>query len=116
MEELSINDPANYRDYLGRRPEEWQVLDSYCTIPISRFYRDRGVFDYLRAAVLPALAATVSARGETRMRAWVCGCASGEEAYTLNIVWRAGIAENFPNLPLEIIATDVDPAFIGRCH
>jgi chemotaxis protein methyltransferase CheR len=115
LKELSIGDVSAYREYLERRPEEWGVLDSLCSIPISRFYRDRDVFDYLRAAVLPVLAEAAVGRGEQQFRAWSCGCASGDEVYTLKVIWQLCIAPRFPELPLHIIATDIDANLLARC-
>src|SRR5215210_4464780 len=53
---LGLGDLAAYGEYLERRPEEWRTLDALTSVTISRFYRDRGVFAYLRSDVLPALA------------------------------------------------------------
>lgn len=113
--ELSLGDVSAYREYLERRPDEWAVLDSLCSIPISRFYRDRGVFDYLRDLVLPSLAEGAVARGDLQFCAWSCGCASGEEVYTLKVVWQLCIAPRFPKLPLHITATDIDAGLLARC-
>ena len=115
LQELSISDVSAYREYLERRPEEWPNLDSLCSIPISRFYRDRGVFDYLRDAILPGLAEAAVARGDRQFRVWSCGCASGEEVYTLAILWQLRIAPRFPNLSLQITATDIDSTLLARC-
>jgi chemotaxis protein methyltransferase CheR len=115
LQELSLSDASAYRDYLERCGEEWKVLDSLCTIPISRFYRDRGVFDCLRDTILPALAEAAVARGDSQCRAWSCGCASGEEVYTLAVVWQLCVAPRYARLPLEITATDVDATLLARC-
>src|SRR4051794_23143110 len=72
------------------------------TVTISRFARDRPVWDALAREVVPALERT--ARGP--LRAWSAGCASGEEAYTLAILWPA----------MEVLATDVHPAVLERAR
>ena len=56
LRELGLPDLAAYRIRLGQDSTEWKFLDGACRITISRFYRDRGVFDALGANVLPALA------------------------------------------------------------
>ena len=48
------------------------------------------------------------------IRVWSAGCAGGEEPYSLAIAWRAVLAERFPSVKLEIIATDVDDASLRR--
>ena len=56
LRQLGLPDIAAYRDRLEAHPQEWVVLDALCRITISRFHRDRGVFDHLRRIVLPRLA------------------------------------------------------------
>lgn len=114
LSELSLADVAAYADYLAAHPKEWQTLDSLCRISISRFYRDRGVFDALRDVVLPHLADAATRRGDGTIRIWSAGCASGEEPYTLNLLWILSLAHQFPDLTLRIIATDADERLLER--
>jgi chemotaxis protein methyltransferase CheR len=114
--ELGLSDTASYRDYLEQRPDEWRVLDPLCRITISRFYRDKAVFRFLEQDVLPALARTTGERGEHELRCWSIGCASGEEPYTLALLWDAVILPAFPKTRLSITATDADPAMIERAE
>lgn len=104
-----------YRSYLEQNPAEWAVLDSLCWISISRFYRDRRVFQFLQQVVLDELARMVVARGGSELRVWSLGCASGEEPYTLSILWKQ-IATRFAPLRLRILATDVDEGAIQRAR
>lgn len=116
MGELGIKDIPAYRVRLESAPEEWPILDSLCRIPISRFYRDRGVFDALGNDILPALAERATSRKEN-IRAWSAGCASGEEPYTINIVWKLLVAPHLENPPaFHIVATDADGALLGRAR
>jgi chemotaxis protein methyltransferase CheR len=55
-----------------------------------------------------------SAVGEGEVRCWSLGCAAGEEAYTLAILWKLAVSPRFPGLGLRIVATDVDPHAIER--
>ena len=77
--QLELPDLAAYVSLLSRRPEEWEHLDGLCRVTISRFYRDRAVFDCLGNEVLPELAAQARARGQRALRAWSAGCASGQK-------------------------------------
>ena len=45
MRDLGVESYAAYREKLEADPAEWQALDSFCRITISRFCRDRGTFD-----------------------------------------------------------------------
>ncbi len=87
MAELGLRDLADYRALLETHPEEWTRLDGLCRISISRFYRDQGVWRTLEREILPRLADRARARGETRLRIWSAGCASGEEPYTLALLF-----------------------------
>jgi chemotaxis protein methyltransferase CheR len=62
MQSLGLEDFAAYRDHLERHPQEGAMLDCFCRITISRFYRDRNVFGVLGECVL----ATVGAAGGAR--------------------------------------------------
>lgn len=114
LQALHIPDLAGYTAYLDTHPVEWRILDEMCRISISRFYRDKGVFATLRDNVLPDLVSLVNATDPQILRCWSSGCASGEEAYTLHMLWRLCLAELFPNIRLEIVGTDVDPHMIER--
>ena len=79
-------------------------------------YRGKGVFATFRETVLPELAEQVRASDATVLRCWSAGCVSGEEAYTVQLLWRLCLAERFPDIQLEIMATDADPHLIERAR
>ena len=113
--ELGLQDFAAYRARLETDPAEWRVFDECCHITISRFFRDRGIFEALRRRVLPELSARAS-REQRGVDAWSAGCASGEEPYTLKILWDLEIASACPGVPLNILATDVDQDMLARAR
>jgi chemotaxis protein methyltransferase CheR len=115
LAELTLSDLDAYRRYLTAHPAEWQLLDSFCRISISRFYRDRQIFEDLGAKVLPAINHLAAAGGAARVRIWSAGCASGEEPYTLALLWHFRLPDH-ARLPLEIIATDLDPLLLERAR
>jgi chemotaxis protein methyltransferase CheR len=114
LRELELEHLDAYAAYLAARPEEWARLDALCRIPISRFYRDREVFQTLGAHVLPELARRVADEGEQEVYAWSAGCASGEEPYSLRIVWEETVQRQFQDVHLVITATDADPTMLDR--
>jgi chemotaxis protein methyltransferase CheR len=93
---------AAYRARLEADPAEWPVLERLCRVTISRFWRDRGLFEALRDEVLNALGPDVVA--------WSAGCASGEEAYSLVL------AADEAGVRLRVLATDVDPVLLERAR
>jgi len=116
VKELQLTDTRAYRSFLETHPEEWDFLDSACSITISRFYRDRLVFDHLGTLLLPGLAELASSRNELSVRCWSVGCGSGEEPYTLAILWQLSVAPRFPHLQMRITATDVDAYLLERAR
>jgi chemotaxis protein methyltransferase CheR len=114
--DLGLSSLDEYREKLMVSPEEWSRLDALCRIPLSRFYRDRAVFDVLRSEILPRLSERAIARGDTTLRTWSVGCASGEEPYTLSMIWRFDVARRFPSLDLRIVATDADEVMLERAR
>lgn len=115
-EELHLADVAEYRACLETHPAEWAVLDELCRIPISRFYRDKAVFEFLEREVLAQLARAETASGGTELRGWSIGCAGGEEPYSVAILWKLRLACRFPSVALRILATDADEHAIVRAQ
>ena len=116
LRELGVADLGAYRGWLESHPAEWPELDALLGIPISRFYRDRGVFESIERDVLPAAARAAREAARARLECWSAGCASGEEPYTLAILWRLRVQAAFPGLGLHILATDIDAALLDRAR
>ncbi len=116
LKQLNLPDLDAYRRVLERDGAEWSVVDSACVITISRFYRDRQIWDTLKESVLPLLAAQSIERSERALRCLSVGCASGEEPYTLSMLWRLELAPRFPKLRLRIDALDMDSHMLERAR
>ena len=111
---LGLKDLSDYRALLEADAAEWRQLDGLSRVSVSRFYRDQGVWRCLERELLPRLAVQALARGETRLRIWSAGCASGEEPYTLALMFAFG--ETPKSGELEILATDADPHLLARAR
>lgn len=109
---LGLTDPRAYAEYVEQHPDEWTALEALCAVTISRFYRDAAVFDALAREVLPALARELP-EGEP-LRGWSAGCASGEEAYSIALMWELELAARHPARELRVLATDRDPQLLER--
>ena len=114
--ERGCADFAAYRAILEAEPAERAVVDRLCFVTISRFYRDGHVFGPLAERLLPDAAAAAEARGERSLRVWSAGCASGEEPYSVAIVWHHLLAARFPSVSLDLVATDRDEAVLRRAR
>lgn len=108
MESQGIHEFSAYLSHLRNTPHEREALRPLLTVTISRFFRNRRVFDTLSRRVLLPLA-----EKGIPSSAWSAGAASGEEAFTLRILW-----EELPDPKprLAILATDVDEACLGRAE
>jgi chemotaxis protein methyltransferase CheR len=111
---LGLTCVDDYRVHLLSHTDEWQVLDTFARITITRFYREKAVFQCLEREVLPALLHTVVDRGDTRLNVLSLGCASGEEPYSIAILWHFIFQKNHPDITLNIVATEADPGLIQR--
>jgi chemotaxis protein methyltransferase CheR len=113
---LVLDDIAAYRRRLELDRLEWDELDALLGIPISRFYRDREVFGALERDVLPALVQAARRAQRTTLVGWSAGCASGEEPYTLALVWGLHLQTLYPQFTLHIVATDCDAQLLERAR
>jgi chemotaxis protein methyltransferase CheR len=118
LRELALPNVEAYRAFLEREPEEWRALEALLPITISSFYRDRAVFDFLGDVVLKDLAEQAAGRGDGTVRAWSIGCASGEEPYSLMLLWRMCVQPSLarPETTLRVLATDVDTDVLERAR
>jgi len=113
--ELGLNTLDEYRNRLETDPAEWSRLDDLCHITISCFYRDKHVFDVLSAQIMPELG-RVASRKSRAVRCWCAGCASGEEVFTLKIIWDLEVQPTVARTRLELIGTDVEDAVLQRAR
>ncbi|PKO87893.1 MAG: chemotaxis protein CheB [Betaproteobacteria bacterium HGW-Betaproteobacteria-10] len=113
---LQIDGIAGYVGYLRENPQELNILFRELLIGVTNFFRDPPLWDFLAQSVLPALFAQQST-GKV-MRAWVPACSSGEEAYSLAIVFQETLERLNPeaHLTLQIYATDLDPDAIDKAR
>jgi chemotaxis methyl-accepting protein methylase/PAS domain-containing protein len=106
----------DYVRYLRENPAELDLLFKELLIGVTSFFRDSAAWDQLRDEVLPGLLANRAPRHT--LRAWVPGCASGEEAYSLAIVFKETMAQrgaaNYRKL--QIFATDLDHDAIDQAR
>jgi chemotaxis methyl-accepting protein methylase len=111
LAQIRLPDFEEYLLRIKEDPEERSYLSKILTVTISRFFRDREVFDAIGASVIPLI--TKNGR-ENNLRAWSIGCASGEEPYSLVLLWRDRFGEMRPQIRLSILATDIDENMLGR--
>ena len=111
-----IPDIATYVRYLQENLQERELLFHELLIGVTSFFRDPAAWDCLKNEALPALLAGRK-HGEP-LRAWVAGCSTGEEAYSLAIVLREALEEARPPLSgaFQVFATDLDRNAVDKAR
>lgn len=108
---------ADYEGFLHGNPQELELLFKELLIGVTSFFRDAVAWQELAEQVLPPLIARHVADG-TGARAWVVGCSTGEEAYTLAMLFKeacAGLpAAGAPGL--QVFATDLSADAIAAAR
>ena len=111
-----IEKMADYVRYLQENRSEIDILFKELLIGVTSFFRDAAVWEQLGEQGIPALL-TRASRGRN-LRAWVAGCSTGEEAYSLAIVFKEALERIRPKGPcsLQVFATDLDRDAIDRAR
>jgi len=112
MRQVNCRTMQAYFSLLNQNKEARRHFNCLMTVSISRFFRDRQLWEVLETEVLPGLIR----EGHNRVKVWSAGCACGEEAYSLRILWEM-IGQYYHRLPeLEILATDMNPVHLNKAQ
>ena len=103
-----------YLTSLQGNPTELALLAEDMLIHVTSFFRDPAVFTALSTEVLPRVIA-LKAPGNP-FRAWVPGCSTGEEVYSLVMVLTELFSEQGRELPLKVFGTDLSEKAIERAR
>jgi len=111
-----LSEIAAYVRYLQENPQESELLFKELLIGVTSFFRDPAVWDDLRDNAIPELLAAHPEGG--MLRAWSVGCSTGEEAFSLAIVFKEALKKLKPakHFSLQIFATDLDKDAIDRAR
>jgi two-component system CheB/CheR fusion protein len=109
-----LSDLQQYRDYLQSHSEETSALLQDMLISVTNFFRDKEAYDVLREQVLPAI--FDNRRPEEPVRAWVVGCATGEEAYTVAMLLQEASSRLREPIPFQVFATDISERAISMAR
>jgi two-component system CheB/CheR fusion protein len=104
---IEIHDMNRYLKLLHSDPREPDLLAKDLLINVTSFFRDPKVFHYLAETIIPDL--IDSQASDHILRVWVAGCSTGEETYSLVMLFREAIASAKRNIKLQVFASDVDP-------
>ena len=103
-----------YLRLLQDNAEEVALLAKDLLIHVTDFFRDREVFDLLASKIIPDLLAAHPA-GET-LRVWVAGCSTGEETWSLAMLFREAVTAGGHEVPLQFFASDKDAEAVATAR
>src|SRR5579872_2303680 len=106
MAMAGISDASLYLDKLRHEADEIDRLAKDMLINVTQFFRDGRVFEVLAEKIIPELIDQQPLT--TPIRIWDAGCSTGEETYSIAIVFLEAIASSKRNVKLQIFASDVD--------
>ena len=116
MQVCRANSIGAYADYLMVTPEEAKELFADLLISVTMFFRDGHAFQALQLHAVKPLFDEVDALGEEGLRAWVVGCATGEEAYSLAMIMLEEAESRRIKALIQIFATDLDEGALATAR
>ncbi len=107
MSELAITDIRDYVTYLDTHQQELEIISKEFLINVSSFFRNPEAFEALRTQVIPTL--IKNKKTDDSAKIWSVACSTGEEVYSLAILFKEYLAKNnLPDFNVKIFATDID--------
>lgn len=110
--EVQVEDIEEYLKYIFENPEEISHLYYELLIGVTHFFRDQQAFDVLLTEAIPSILAHKRLNEEIRI--WVCGCASGEEVYSIAFSFFEVIRKSGKRCDFKIFATDIDDYILTK--
>jgi len=103
-----------YLTYLKAHPREIDFLMDVMTINVTEFFRDENVFGIIEKKVIPDLFSGKEQTNSKRVHIWSCGCASGEEAYSVLMLIAEYVKSGLADYKLKIYGTDIDARALAK--
>ncbi|MBW2117970.1 MAG: protein-glutamate O-methyltransferase CheR [Deltaproteobacteria bacterium] len=101
----------NYLEYMAvlkKDPSEYDRLFDALTINVTNFFRDKNTYRVIEKTVIPELISSKKRKGKRIIRVWSAACASGEEPYSMAILFHEILGERIGDYLISIYATDID--------
>ena len=112
MQKQQIRSLDSFLSALANHPDLRKEAQRTATVSISRFFRDRGLWDVLENQIFPRLLV----QSLRQIKVWSAGCARGEEAYSMRILWEEFSGRHRPMPALDLWATDLDEELLARAQ
>ncbi|MBU1922591.1 protein-glutamate O-methyltransferase CheR [Patescibacteria group bacterium] len=104
--ELSSFD--DYIKVLEESPDEYNELINALTINVTEFFRNPESFEAIKETIIPRVILSKHKKQHKIIRAWSCGCSSGDEPYSLAILFSERLGNAKGRFLLTIIGSDID--------
>jgi two-component system CheB/CheR fusion protein len=114
MAAIETDDMDRYLMTLQGDARELDILAKDLLINVTSFFRDPKVFDLLAEKIVPDLVR--SDAPDRPLRIWIAGCSTGEETYSLAMLFREQISAAKRNIKLQVFASDVDPDAVASAR
>ena len=111
---LGTADMDRYLELLRADSIELDLLAKDLLINVTSFFRDPKVFDLLSEKIIPDLIRGHSP--DQPLRIWIAGCSTGEETYSLAMLFREQITLAKRSIKLQVLASDIDPDAVARAR
>jgi chemotaxis protein methyltransferase CheR len=115
VQALNLPDYESYLQLVKfgtRRAEEMKHLYVAVTINETFFFRNEPQFEAFEHSLVPQILAARKTGGKTTLRVWSAASSSGEEAYTLSMLFLEKIKPLHANVDVDIIGTDINQAVL----
>jgi two-component system CheB/CheR fusion protein len=111
---IEVHDMNRYLKLLNSDTREIDLLAKDLLINVTNFFRDPKVFELLAEKIIPDLIGRLPP--DHILRIWVAGCSTGEETYSLAMLFREAITSAKRNVRLQVFASDVDPDAVAAAR
>jgi two-component system CheB/CheR fusion protein len=114
MASIESDSMQRYLDMLRHDPAELEALARDLLINVTSFFRDPEVFEAMERQIIPDLLR--ARKPDHALRIWVAGCSTGEETYSLAMIFREQIMAEQADIKLQVFASDVDPDAVAMAR
>jgi chemotaxis protein methyltransferase CheR len=116
---LQILNLESFTEYLhlirygSTKSEELKFFYDTITINETFFFRNEPQFDAFERTIVPGLIDLKRTNGRSKLRVWSAASSSGEEAYTMAMIYLEKLRPRYPGLDIEIVGTDINSNVIN---
>ena len=109
-----VSSYADYAGILDREPEEYRELFDALTINVTEFFRNTEAFEAIERKVIPAVICSKRSQRHRIIRAWSCGCSSGDEPYSMAMLFLEKLGDARKDFLITIIGSDIDKGALAE--